>query len=246
MTLNWNIGKNILENASAFERDFYLQETSGFKTPDYYTQRLKMLGFTGQEYVLDAGCGVGQWAIALGLLNQKVLGVDVRDERLTIAGALAKGMGINNIQFRQSQLENLSFHDATFDTCFCYNTVIYVDNLEQSIREIYRVLKPRGRFYASTITIVWYLHQVFGKGNLKDIKSTLGMISRTLLGYKGHILVSEMRLKRLLVKVGFDIVATAPEGNLCPGTAQLPVEPALPGYYLGMPRAFEMLAEKVR
>ncbi|MDG1326163.1 MAG: hypothetical protein P8P49_10370 [Opitutales bacterium] len=41
-----------------------------------YSSRISMINFTGGEKVLDAGCGFGQWSVALAEQNNQVESID--------------------------------------------------------------------------------------------------------------------------------------------------------------------------
>src|SRR4051812_49116178 len=85
----WRVPGALVAELSEYERDFLRIEMTGLRTRDYYAQRLKMIGFSGDGRVLDAACGIGQWSIALGEVFQNVDGVDINSGRLAVARALA-------------------------------------------------------------------------------------------------------------------------------------------------------------
>ena len=47
-----------------------------------YKRRLQAIGFSGEEMVLDAGCGYGQWSLALSELNKNVESLDFSKKRI--------------------------------------------------------------------------------------------------------------------------------------------------------------------
>ena len=99
---------------------------------EYFENRVKALNFTGKDKILDAGCGVGQWSLIFSRHNKEVAGVDIREERLNIAGKLVEINSINNIKLVNSRIEELPFNDNTFDAVFCYGVIMFVDPEKQS------------------------------------------------------------------------------------------------------------------
>lgn len=55
---------------------------------DKYTDRLQAIGFAEHEHVLDAGCGYGQWSLALAGMNQAVSACDISPLRVNFLGDL--------------------------------------------------------------------------------------------------------------------------------------------------------------
>src|SRR5262249_40663588 len=55
--------------------------------------------------------------------------------------------------------EKLMFADASFDLAFSNGVLHCTPNMEQSFREIYRVLKPHGRFWVS----VYYKNSIYNR-----------------------------------------------------------------------------------
>ena len=45
-------------------------------TGDQFRQRVDMVGFKDADHVLDAGCGYGQWSVALAEANRRVSACD--------------------------------------------------------------------------------------------------------------------------------------------------------------------------
>ena len=131
----------------------------------YYLERIDRLMFAGDR-VLDAGCGAGQWAMALAQRFRRVDAVDLKLERLAVLNAVAERMGVQNVSARPGTLEQLDYPDSAFDAVFSYNVLMLVA-VEPVLRELLRVLRPGGRMYACINADGWsrYLAEEKGKAS---------------------------------------------------------------------------------
>lgn len=111
---------------------------------------LQLLGMYGGASVLDIGCGGGanvHRLLAKTGPGGKVWGVDysdvsVRKSKELNADAIRKGQcGII-----QADVRNLPFPDATFDFVTAFETIYFWPDLEESLDEVWRVLKMGGTF----------------------------------------------------------------------------------------------------
>ncbi|MDP4092264.1 MAG: methyltransferase domain-containing protein [Bacillota bacterium] len=128
---------------SEYEKEFLEFE---FKPGlEYYLRRLDRLMFSGQS-ALDAGCGAGQWTIALSQRYSDVHAIDLKNDRLTILEKIKDKMNIRNISVKEGSIEILPYDDNQFDLVFCYSVIMFT-NIEKTLKEFFRVLKPGGRIY---------------------------------------------------------------------------------------------------
>src|SRR5579863_2089807 len=74
-----------------------------------YERRLMQYGFVGLDNVLDAGCGFGQWSLALAGLNRMVEACDESADRIDVVAAMASTLGIGNLNARQASLYKLPY-----------------------------------------------------------------------------------------------------------------------------------------
>lgn len=101
-------------------------------------------GFTKEDYshkrVMDIGCGPRgslEWATNAS----ERYGLD------TLANRYVKMEGKNHqMKYVQGGSENIPFGDSYFDFVSSFNSLDHVDDLEKSILEIKRVVKPGGYF----------------------------------------------------------------------------------------------------
>ena len=120
-----------------------------YQTPEIVNQRLRTLAALGLrrgESVLDAGCGTGllleQEALAVGS-EGRVEGVDSSPDMLALAEARCAGLA--QVNLHSGSADSLTFDDACFDALSCTQVLLYVEQMEQALKEYHRVLKPRGR-----------------------------------------------------------------------------------------------------
>ena len=83
-----------------------------YSTPfEKYSQRLSSIGFSKMEKVLDAGCGFGQWSIAMSEMNGKVTSLDMDNFRCQIVSNFQNSLdNLNCFYSCSSHYYNLLSH----------------------------------------------------------------------------------------------------------------------------------------
>ena len=104
----------------------------------------RLLGpFTGNEAVLDAGCGTGSVAFAVAPHAAEVVGVDTREEYLEAAQASAPA----NVRFQVGDVMSLPFGYAEFDLVCCHRVLHHVRRPELAVSELARVARQGGKVF---------------------------------------------------------------------------------------------------
>jgi SAM-dependent methyltransferase len=108
---------------------------------------LALVGDVRGRRVLDAGCGPGLYAEELAARGADVVAVDASEPMLELA---RRRLG-EAVEVRRADLNlPLPFADGEFDLVVCPLVIHYVRDRTASLREFFRVLRPRGRVVLST------------------------------------------------------------------------------------------------
>ncbi len=102
--------------------------------------------------VLDIGCGAGGVDLALVQAHGAayVCGIDVEDTVLARARALIGRAGLAaRIGLARVAPGPLPFPPGTFDVVFSKDSIVHIPDKAALMAEVFRVLKPGGRFLAS-------------------------------------------------------------------------------------------------
>jgi arsenite methyltransferase len=108
------------------------------------------------ERVLDLGSGAGTDSlIAAQMVGEQghVTGIDMTPEMLTKAHAAAAEMRASNVEFLESEAEQLPFADASFDVVISNGVIDLIPDKDAVFAEISRVLIPGGRMQIADVTI---------------------------------------------------------------------------------------------
>ncbi len=100
------------------------------------------------DRVLDVCCGSGASAIpaavAVGSTGQ-VLGIDLAESLLELARHKSEQQGLQNIEFRYSDFENLGLPSESFDAIVCVFGIFFVPDMLAAVRELWRMVRPGGK-----------------------------------------------------------------------------------------------------
>jgi SAM-dependent methyltransferase len=214
-----------------------------------YQARIKAVGLSGREHVLDAGCGLGQWSLVLARDCGRATGIDLARERVAVCRLLAQAARCDNAHFVAGSLEALPFGDRSFDGLLSYS-VVYFTDYRRTFAEFHRVLRSGGLLYVSTNAIGRYLYDVVRNPNpaadfnprrygVRSLVNTFLGRRQGLSAERGTAAMSHRGTRAALAEVGFEVLALGPEGSLGAGG-----EPFQFGRYLGLPGVFDVLARR--
>lgn len=164
---------------------------------------LALAGIREGEVVVDLGCGGGMDVFLAARKvgsSGRVIGIDMTAEMLQRARAGQEKLGLTNVEFHQSTIDQLPLPDNSVD-CVISNCVInLVPDKLAVFQEILRVLKPGGRVALSDIA----LKQELPTEVKQSVEAYVGCIS-------GAILIDEYR--SLLEQAGFASVVVTDTGS---------------------------------
>lgn len=133
-------------------------------------------GLKEGENLLDLGSGGG---IDVFIASKKVgptgraVGVDMTDEMLDLARKSAEEMGLENVEFRKGDIEDLPFGESEFDVIISNCVINLAPNKDKVFKEAYRVLKPGGRIAVSDIVTLGEMPEEMKR----DMDSWAGCVS---------------------------------------------------------------------
>jgi 2-polyprenyl-6-hydroxyphenyl methylase/3-demethylubiquinone-9 3-methyltransferase len=130
---------------------------------DYIKGILSKMGWgVNSLRVLDVGCGGGYLTEELTSLFKYVNGVDASHSSIVTAHNHAQQHELE-VAYQAARSESLPFADESFEIVTCCDVLEHVDDLDRTLAEVARVLKPGGIFIYDTInrTFMTWLGVVF-------------------------------------------------------------------------------------
>jgi len=113
------------------------------------------LEFKNTDHVLDAGCGRGTTSCYLAKkYGCNMIGIDIVDFELKIAKKRAEKLELKEkVNFYLKDYSNTQFPDNHFDRVFTLETLVHSPDFKKTLKEFYRILKPKGRLALFEYTI---------------------------------------------------------------------------------------------
>lgn len=101
--------------------------------------------------LLDVGCGDGAYTVRMADGFDQVSAVDIEPQRLDVFAERIKGTPLSDkIDITPMLAEELSFADDQFDVVTMIEVLEHVADVDRTIANVFRVLKPGGRFLITT------------------------------------------------------------------------------------------------
>lgn len=151
---------NIIEqykNAKNLNDRISLHEKYSTNKQGWFNWLFEKIDFSKVNRLLELGCGNGKlWQEnKIDLRNREIFLSDISDG---MVDEVRNKLG-SNFNCIVVNAEKIPFKDAYFDTIIANHVLFYLNDLNQGLKEIDRVLKPNGVFYCST----------YGKEHMKEI-----------------------------------------------------------------------------
>ncbi|GAA4281345.1 bifunctional demethylmenaquinone methyltransferase/2-methoxy-6-polyprenyl-1,4-benzoquinol methylase UbiE [Gaetbulibacter aestuarii] len=181
---------------------------------------VKLVGETNPENVLDIATGTGDLAIELAKTGaSKIIGLDISSGMLEVGKNKIKKRGLNTkIEMVLGDSEQMPFENDTFDAITVAFGIRNFEDLEQGLKDIYRVLKPGGIFVILETSVP--TKTPYKQGYNFYSKAILPLIGRVFskdksayryLSESASVFPYGEALNNILRKIGFNSVEDFPQ-----------------------------------
>jgi 2-polyprenyl-3-methyl-5-hydroxy-6-metoxy-1,4-benzoquinol methylase len=138
----------------------------GLKTSDFMAERgrfantaeaqvyLKYLAPRPDQRVLDAGAGMGRFAVVVAPRVKRLVAVDLSSTALDVLVAETKVRNITNIETSQGDLCNIPESLGPFDSVYSVEAIQHIPSRKErlaAVRNLCRMLKPGGKCLVSVV-----------------------------------------------------------------------------------------------
>jgi ubiquinone/menaquinone biosynthesis C-methylase UbiE len=103
--------------------------------------------------VLEIGCGTGSTAIEHAPIVKHIPPTDLSTRMVEIAKEKARAADVDNVTFEALSVDALDVPDASIDVVMAHNVLHLLEDKEQAITDVHRMLGPGGVFVSSTACI---------------------------------------------------------------------------------------------
>ncbi|UCF47781.1 MAG: class I SAM-dependent methyltransferase [Myxococcales bacterium] len=165
----------------------------------YEARRLRdMGGVMNAGHALEIGCGRGVGAeIILELFGaDRVDAFDLDEDMVRRAEARLERFG-DRVRLWTGDATAIQAEDETYDAVFDFGIIHHIPDWRSALREVYRVLKPGGRFYADEMFERFLSHPV----------------ARALLNHPREDRFDHARFAKALEDSGLHVEASYDEGH---------------------------------
>jgi len=129
----------------------YISEEERYGFYPWLPEAAELRGHRGEQ-VLEVGCGTGCDLLQFAKHGAVATGVDITPKHLQLArqrvGSLATVL--------EGDGRSLPFPDASFDYVYSHGVLHHSDEPRKIVQEIFRVLRPKGRFNVQVYARVSY------------------------------------------------------------------------------------------
>ena len=100
--------------------------------------------------VLEFGCGTGSTTIAHAPYVNHIQAIDISLKMIEIAQGKADANNVKNVTFKRSAIDEVNVPDKSFDAVLGFSILHLLDNKEEVIAKVHKILKAGGIFATST------------------------------------------------------------------------------------------------
>ena len=94
--------------------------------------------------VLDLGCGSGEYTLLAARHARSVVGLDYSRRMLDAARKRARQDNAEHLFFIKANAHHICCKNSAFDTAYSFATLYFIPEVQKTVAEIARILKPGG------------------------------------------------------------------------------------------------------
>ncbi len=121
--------------------------------PDPETEQVTRDYFQTDMEVLEFGCGTGSTAISHAPYVKHIHALDISSKMIEIARGKADANNGENVTFERSTIDEFNVSDQSLDAVLGLSILHLLDNKEEVIAKVHKMLKPGGIFITSTVCL---------------------------------------------------------------------------------------------
>ena len=119
---------------------------------DIYQEKLKRTQrlFPKDSLVMEFGCGTGTTSLIHAPYVKEIVAYDYSPEMINIANQKKADQNIKNVTFEVKAVEDIPFHNETYDVIMAHSVLHLTQNNEQILKNAHQALLPGGFFVSSS------------------------------------------------------------------------------------------------